>query len=257
LVFGFFLWLVGAGALRTLAADRRWQLIAGGLSMCVVVAAVAAWAPPMVRAWAPGPYILAGYYLSGRLFSTPSLRMEQWLAAWDRRLLGDPSTRFAQWPRALLAYLEIVYMGCFLLVPAGLAALLWTGHADLVNRFWTIVVAAEFGAFAPLALVQTRPPWALEPGTRLRDEGIHRFATDFVQHGTIGANTFPSGHVAGSLAVVCSVIGVLPWFGFGLLAIALSIALACVVGRYHYAVDVVAGALMAVAIWAVVATAGI
>ena len=105
--------------------------------------------------------------------------------------------------------------------------------------------------------MQTRPPWALEPGTRLRDDGVHRIATDFVQNGTIGANTFPSGHVAGSLAVVFAVIGTVPWVGLVLLVIALSISLACVVGRYHYAIDVVAGAAMALVIWAAVAVSGI
>ena len=111
-----------------------------------------------------------------------------------------------------------------------------------------MVIAAEFGAFAPLALVQTRPPWALEPGVRLREDGVHRLATHFVQHGTIGANTFPSGHVAGSLAVAFAVMGALPVAGAVFLVLALSIALACVVGRYHYVVDVIAGAVMALAI---------
>jgi membrane-associated phospholipid phosphatase len=55
----------------------------------------------------------------------------------------------------------------------------------------------------------------------------------FVRRATIGANTFPSGHTAGSLAVALAVIGTLPWIGGVLLALALTIALACVVGRYH------------------------
>jgi membrane-associated phospholipid phosphatase len=257
LVFGYFVWLVGAGALRRLPTARRWQLIVGGSLMCAITVVFARVAPPLVRDWAPGPYILVGYYLSGRLFATPSLGMERWLAAWDVRLLGNPATRFQGWPRWLLFYLEVVYLGCFLVVPAGLAVLLWTGHASLANRFWTMVVAAEFGAFAPLALVQTRPPWALESGVRLRDDGVHRIATRFVKEGTIGANTFPSGHVAGSLAVAFGVIGTLPWVGLCLLVVALSISLACVVGRYHYAVDVAAGAVMALGIWAVVAASGI
>ena len=257
LAFGFFVWLVGASWVRGLPSVNRWQITLGGLLMCVAMVVVARLAPPFVRDWAPGPYILVGYFLSGRLFASPTLSMERWLAAWDARLLGNPATRFLRWPRWLLAYLEVVYMGCFLLVPAGLVALMWTGHEALANRFWTMVVAAEFGAFAPLALVQTRPPWALEPGVRLRDDGVHRVATSFVQHGTIGANTFPSGHVAGSLTVALAVIGTLPWVGAVLLVAAASISVACVVGRYHYVVDVAAGAVMALGIWAAVAWSGV
>ena len=74
---------------------------------------------PLVRDWAPLGYILAGYFLSGYLFAAPSLSIEAWLMAWDRRLLGDPATRFVGWPRPLVAGLELIYMGCFLLIPAG------------------------------------------------------------------------------------------------------------------------------------------
>ena len=43
-------------------------------------------------------YILAGYYLAGRLFVAPSEALERLLLAWDRRLFGDPTTRFAAGP---------------------------------------------------------------------------------------------------------------------------------------------------------------
>ena len=69
-------------------------------------------------------------------------------------------------------------------------------------------------------------------------------------------NTFPSGHAAGSFAVALAVIGVLPVTGVVFLVLALSIAVACVVGRYHYVVDVIAGIGLAVAIWAVAVTLG-
>ena len=145
-------------------------------------------------------------------------------------------------------------MGCFLLIPAGFAALAWHGHAALADRYWLMVLAAEFGAFAPLAFVEARPPWALEPRAALPDcplEGaVHRAASQWVRYLTIGVNTFPSGHVAGSLAVAFAVIGVLPWTGPVLLALAVSIAIACVVGRYHYVVDVIAGAALAAGVWA-------
>jgi len=44
----------------------------------------------------------------------------------------------------------------------------------------------------------------------------------------------------------------MPGMGVVFLILAASIAVACVVGRYHYAVDVVAGIALALAIWAVV-----
>jgi|SRR6267378_593929 len=231
---------------RPLPVRRRLQITAIGLTVCAVIVSMR-WNGHV----APLVLILIGYYLSGLFFTRPTERFESWLVAWDRRLLGDPTTRFARWPRPWLAFLDIVYMGCFLLVPAGVVALVVGGH-PLIDRYWTMVMGAEFGAFLPLTVVQARPPWAIERQPVLRDRATHRAAARFVREVTIGANTFPSGHAAGSLAVAFGVLGVLPIVGLVFLALALCICLACVVGRYHYVMDVVAGVGLALAIWIVV-----
>jgi membrane-associated phospholipid phosphatase len=213
--------------------------------------------PVVIRDWLPAPYILAAYYVTGGLFVAPSARLERWLAAWDVRLLGDPTRRFAAWPRVILGYLEIVYMGCFLLVPGGFAALSLGGHAADANRYWTMVVAAELGSFAPLSVFQTRPPWVVERKPVLADRAVHRMAAGMVERVSIRVNTFPSGHAAGSLAVALGVAPAMPLAGALLLLLAISIGIATVAGRYHYVVDVAVGALLAVAIWGAVAAAGV
>ena len=245
----YFAYLMVACWWPPLTAGRRAFVIAAAALSGGVVWMIARAAPPVVRDWAPLAYILAGYFLSGFLFAAPSLEIESWLTRWDRRLLGDPATRFVRWPRALVASLELIYMGCFLLIPAGLAILVYAGHIALADRYWTMVMGAEFAAFAPLAFIQTRPPWALERKPELADPAIHRLASQMVQHLTIRVNTFPSGHAAGSLAVALAVIGALPGAGVVLLLLALAICIACVVGRYHYIVDIVAGAAVAAALW--------
>jgi membrane-associated phospholipid phosphatase len=250
--FVYFAALTAIAWLRPLPSARRVQITAIGLLSSVTVVAGARLAPPAVRDWMPPLVILAGYFLSGRFFVNPSPSFEAWLIAWDRRLLGDPATRFAHWPRALLAYLEIVYMGCVVLVPAGFAALAWTGRSALADSYWTLVTAAELGSFASLGVVQARPPWMVERKAVLSDRSVHRAASMMVEHLTIRANTFPSGHVAGSLAAALAVMRAMPGFGLVLLFFAGSIAAACIVGRYHYIVDVVTGVLLTVLIWSVV-----
>jgi membrane-associated phospholipid phosphatase len=245
----YFGYLVAACWLPPLPAARRAALMAASALSGGAVWTIAHAAPLLVRDWAPLAYILAGYFLSGYLYAAPSAGIESWLMSWDRRLLGDPVTRFAGWPRALVACLEIIYMGCFLLIPAGLGLLQYAGYAALVDRYWTLVMGAEFAAFAPLAFIQTRPPWAIERKPQLADPAIHRLASQMVQRLTIGVNTFPSGHAAGSLAVALAVAGAMPVTGVVLLALAAGICVACVVGRYHYTVDVVAGAVVALALW--------
>jgi membrane-associated phospholipid phosphatase len=147
-------------------------------------------------------------------------------------------------------------MACFVMLPAGYAALAWTGHSAEADRYWTLVAGADMAAFLSLAIFQTRPPWALERPPALADRSVHRVALLFVRHGTIGANTFPSGHTAVSLAIAFALLPVLPAAGVVALVLAATIAVGCIVGRYHYVIDVVTGIVLAVVVWAIVAAAG-
>jgi membrane-associated phospholipid phosphatase len=248
----YFALIAIAALARSLPASRRIQLLGIGFVMPAIVF-VSGTAAPLWRDWVlPAAVILTGYYASGLFFLGPTPWFEASLLDIDRRLLGDPATRFAHWPRLLLAYLDGVYIGCFLLVPAGFAVLTAAGLAAEANRYWTMVIAAELGSFLPLTVLQSRPPWMIERKAVVPDRAVHRAASLMVENLTIHANTFPSGHVAGSLAVALAVIRVLPGAGVVLLVLAASIASACVVGRYHYLLDVVAGAALAVAIRAIV-----
>jgi membrane-associated phospholipid phosphatase len=240
----YFAYLAAACARRRMAVALQALAIGGIVVVC------ARSAPDRVRDWMPLAYILAGYYLCAALFITPSAGTEAWLRAWDRRLLGDPAARFARWPRLVLAYLDVVYVGCFLLVPLGFALLALNGFSSRADTYWTIVMSAEFASFAPLAVVQTRPPWAVERGEAgPADRAIRRAAFAFVQRFTIRVNTFPSGHAAGSIAVALGVSAAMPTAGLVLLALAGTICVASVVGRYHYTIDVVAGVLVAAIVW--------
>jgi len=226
------------------------------VALIAAILITASIAPSAVRDWSPFLYVSVGYYLTGFLFVAPSAALEAWLLKWDHRWFGDPTTRFANWPWWVVAYLDVVYTLCFLLLPGGFAALALTGHSDRANRYWTMVLAADLAAFAPLSVFQTRPPWALEPAATLSASGIHRLASYVVKNGTTGVNTFPSGHVAVSIAVAIGVMSSLPVTGIILLGVAASIGVACVVGRYHYAMDVLTGAVLGTVVCAVVALFG-
>ena len=256
IAIAYFGYLAAAAWLRPVARQRRLVLLALAIAAIVVIPGLARFGYPMVRAWAPAAYILVGYYASAYVFIAPSTALEAWLMAWDWRLLGDPATRFASWPRPLLAFLEIIYLGCFLLVGAGFLVLALSRHAASADSFWTLVVAAEFGSFAPLAFIQTRPPWALERKPVLADRRVHELAVGMTDRFTIRVNTFPSGHVAGSLATAIAVGSVMPRTGAVFFVLAVCIAIATVVGRYHYIVDGIAGAALTLLLWALVVSFG-
>jgi membrane-associated phospholipid phosphatase len=255
--FLYFLYLGTVCWLRPLSIERR-LLVSGvscGLLVAIWVGAVAL--PPALRDWAPLVYVSIGYYATGWLFVEPSKALESWLLMWDRRLLGDPATRFAAWPKPFVGYLEVVYMLCFLLLPGGYAALVWSGQSRLANHYWTMVLAADLGAFAPLSVFQTRPPWLIEPKPVLADKTVHRLASYMVQNATIRVNTFPSGHVAVSFAIAAALVPSMPVTAVLFFLLSLSISIACVVGRYHYVIDVLTGAALAAVVWIAIAAAGI
>jgi membrane-associated phospholipid phosphatase len=66
-------------------------------------------------------------------------------------------------------------------------------------------------------------------------------------HASITFATFPSAHVASTMAAALALLCVLPVTGILFLLLSLSIAIGAVVGRYHYAVDVLLGAFTAIA----------
>jgi membrane-associated phospholipid phosphatase len=196
----------------------------------------------------PALILLGGYWLSGLLFVRPEARIERWLQSVDDAALRRVLDWYRHAPRVVTEYFELSYLLVYLAVPAGATTLALAGHADQVGRFWTVVLLAEFACYGMLPWIQTRPPRLLEaalapPHTHSVWHLNHRI----VDRASIQANTIPSGHAAGALATALAVGSTMPMAGAVFLILAISIAVATVLGRYHYAVDTVLGALVAIA----------
>jgi hypothetical protein len=238
------------------------------LPLCA--AAVAAWAVLAIglRVGGPDPLaasldvvlpavvLLVGYWLSGLLFVRCDHRIERWLSSVDGALLARSGVLawFDRAPRAVVEFFELSYLLVYVVVPAGAATLAAAGHADQVGRFWTIVLVAEFTCYGILPWIQTRPPRAIAmmPAPSARRALVRRLNLRIAERASIQANTLPSGHAAGAVATALAVGSTMPAAGGVFLAIAVSIAVAAVLGRYHYAVDSALGVLVAVLAWAVV-----
>jgi membrane-associated phospholipid phosphatase len=203
----------------------------------------------------PGAVLLAGYWLSGLLFVRADARLERWLRSVDNAVLGRPGVLawFQRAPRAIVEYFELSYLLVYLVVPAGAVTLALAGHADAIGRFWTIVLLAEFTCYGMLPWIQTRPPRSVDaaPGSP-RAQLIRRLNLGIVDRASIQVNTMPSGHAAGAFATALAVGSTMPTAGAVFLVFAVSIAVATVLGRYHYLVDSVLGLLVAVLAWAIV-----
>ena len=197
----------------------------------------------------PLVYFLSGYWLPALLVREPNKGLERRLLDVDRTLFGPNGLeRFEQRaPRALIEYLELAYLLCYAVVPAGFACLLLAGYpADALDTFWLVVLLAAFGCYGVLPWLPTRAPRAIEPPGRDMRSSIRRLNLAVLNRASVQWNTFPSGHTAASLATALAVGIHMPFAGVVLGVVAVSIAAGSIVGRYHYAADAIIGAAVAV-----------
>jgi membrane-associated phospholipid phosphatase len=146
-------------------------------------------------------------------------------------------------------WLEWTYLLCYPLVPAAFAVVWTWSDARDVERLWVAVLIAGFACYGALPWTAARPPRLLVDSSASR--GIAIINAHVLHRMSHGLNTFPSGHVAVSGAAALAVASVSTQAGVVFAAIAVSIAAAAVVGRYHYLVDVVIGGAVACAAWGI------
>jgi membrane-associated phospholipid phosphatase len=252
---GYFLYLL-VPIWRDRSKPDRASLILRALLLALAVVAISqvpdapAWRA--VRDWAPGLYLLAGYWLPGRLFSDPNERLERWLLAADSSCLGPRVVSATlSLPGIVLEYLELAYLLCYPLVPLAFGVV-YFGSRDpaslsaVADGYWTAVLLAVFSCYGLLPWLPTRPPRALLIAGVTSRSVVRRLNHIVLNRASIQVNTFPSGHVAAALASALAVGALFPLAGAIIGLLAVSIAVAAVVGRYHYGADVVLGALAAV-----------
>ncbi len=233
-----------------------------------------------LRDWIPSVLILVAYRESGLFFAPdPSNRLDYFFIRYDDVILkkslilrilhsGSP------W---IQHYLELSYFLCYPIVPLGLASLYLIRkgsppgvspaqsepgpepapgygaapgfHAPAVEHFWTAVLLASFTCYLLFPFFPLAPPRELfndVPGPRVAP--LLRMMNHWILGKyAVGASLFPSAHVAATAALALVVRRYLPRLGWVFIVVALSIAVATVYGRYHYAVDAAAGAVVGIA----------
>ena len=115
-----------------------------------------------------------------------------------------------------------------------------------INRFWNIFLLGTLGSYALFPYFPTEPPrYAfpdISPPTVVT--WIRQWNLSLLNNTTIHSGVFPSAHVSAAFSAAFAMIFLMPkrqWDGWVLLFYAVSIAAATVYGRYHYAVDALAG----------------
>lgn len=258
IALAYIVYLVVTSWLRPEFAPARLRLLTAALALGTLTAIDRAY--PMGAPWSlviiPSLVLLGGYRISGFLFVRVDARVETWLRQSDDRWLRRTGILpgFERAPTVVREFFEFSYLLVYAALPAGAIVLLASGQAAGAARYWNVVLLAEFACYAVLPWVQTRPPMLLEPGPPASaiDGPIRRFNQAIAARGSIHANTIPSGHAAGAFACALAISDALPAAGAAFAALAVSIATASVVGRYHYAADAVLGLAVAIAAWMIV-----
>ena len=226
-------------------ALRRRPRASSACALSVAVVAVivlTSRAAPAVRAWAAHGYLVAGYWIPSLLAVDASgTRFERWLVSTER-ILGQRTISMPSW---LVQLCELAYLLCYPVIPAAFA-LVWMrgGEADL-TRFWVAVLVAGFACYGSLPWLVSRPPRLLAGASR-EARGIAQANAIVLNRMSHRLNTFPSGHVAVTIAAALSLWPVSPPAAAVVGAIAGGVAVGAVTGRYHYVLDVLAGALIGV-----------
>lgn len=253
---GFATILALAAWIAPLTVRRRWTItwLAAFAILSIALARLSEYiltpaGASILRDWLPVPLTLVPYWQTGQFFQGPNEKIQAWLVESDRWLLNLLSRSGLTFGRLARLSMEWAYMLCYPLVPLGLATLYAFGFRRGAGTFWFFVLAPTYLCYAITPFFPALPPRNLgrertDPSSSssqvLRKSRV--FNLWILRHGSIQAISFPSAHVAAALAVSLVLFHYVPIAGEVFLVIAVWIAIAAVVGRYHYAIDVVLGA---------------
>jgi membrane-associated phospholipid phosphatase len=166
----------------------------------------------------------------------------------DRLVLGAWGLRAAiESPgRILPFYLEFCYLLVYGLAAYSVACIVVRANRRTVDRFWAIYLTGTLTAYALFPYFPSLPPryaFALVEPPAITT-WVRTFNLWILRGATIHSGVFPSAHVSSAFSSAWAFYLIFPrrrWLGHSMLVYAISVSLATVYGRYHYAADVLAG----------------
>lgn len=256
ILIGYFAYV--AALAQVLPVRHPVPLLAVGVNLAVIGGLLLlAWAESLrgslffsvLRDWYPAPLMLLAYREMGWLAPAHHThQLERAWVVWDRRLLNDWGLRAAieLFSPVLPALLELAYLLVYSTPLFSVAMLYLYRRRQRVDAFLTLFLMAVLGCYALFPYFPSEPPRVVFPGELfpISDTFFRRLNWWLLEGQGIETSVFPSAHVAGGFAAAFGMIRLLPehrWVGRLLLVLAVMIATAVVYGRYHYAVDALAG----------------
>jgi membrane-associated phospholipid phosphatase len=205
-----------------------------------------------VRDWYPLPLILLAYREMGWMALPHASRaFENHWVALDRRLLYDWGLKAAieSLGPLLPNLLELSYLLVYVMPVVTVAVFYFCRAREKLDDAYSILLFGTLTAYAMYPFFPSEPPRTVFPAADLPlMSTLRQLNLNILGDYGIHTSVFPSGHSAAAFSSAFAVIRLLPdhkRLGAAFLTLAFSIAVATVYGRYHFAIDAVAGLVLA------------
>lgn len=243
-----------------LSAAWPWHLAAASLlALLTVVVARAPGDSPMMKFVGPAyPLLLtvALYTAIGTINEDVGRNYDLWAQHMDVAVFGGPvsQTWHRAWPWAPLSWaLHIGYVSYYpIVLIVGLYLWRRRSRAEFERAVFTIALGffVCYAAFLLFPVVGPRYFFGAATGAAAEVPPA-RLVHRLLEGGSAYGTAFPSSHIAASWLAVLAAWRTAPRLALTLAAPALALALGTVYGQFHYAIDAVAGAAVAIALFAV------
>ncbi len=175
---------------------------------------------------------------------------------WERAVFGgQPSIELSAalpW-LPLSEALHLGYVAYYAIVPLALIGVYRTRGFEALHRTAFAVAGAFFLSYLIFAVFPVAGPrYEFAPiGGRIADGTVYGVVHAILESGSSKGTAFPSSHIAASLAAVLAAGREDARWLWLLIVPEAALALGTVYGRFHYALDAVAGLLLGLMAWAV------
>ena len=256
-----------------LSATGLFALVTGGLTgaaiagahviICLGILALRRWQPTkgllaFVRVGYPSLMMPAMYSELATLNQfVASSYYDRTVIAWDEALFGGQPSMFLSEVLPWVPFSEVIHLGYFAyyaIMPAAIFGAYFASGREGMHRTVFTLMATFFTCYATFILFPVAGPrYEFERiGGAIADGTLYGLVHQVLETGSSKGTAFPSSHVAASVAIVLAVWREDPRWFWILLVPTILLSFGTVYGRFHYAIDALAGLAYGIAVWAAV-----
>lgn len=260
---------IAFAALSSLAVVLRWpagQGLPAGLLAGSAALVVVALCAPLLRAQGSAVlrfvgdfyalFLTVGIYTGiGLLNRAAGVSHDVRVQAWELALFGtQPSVAWIRaQPYPWLSWpFHLAYLSYYFILAGAPLGLLLSGRRRHAGEAATLIMVAFYLCYSVFTFFPVAGPRYVFPLARnaATDTAVSRFTQDLLNSAGAWGTAFPSSHVAAAFTAALGAWRGWRALGAVLMALAVTLSLATVYCQFHYAVDASAGALVALAVWA-------